>query len=226
MEYEKILQDVFMIRKILVVQHEQCLPIFEMDLNSQVQLDPSIICDILENQDPLQVETIGTIENIRLIKYYGFVVYCASYKAFSAYLFCERELLSDLGLKTENLVQWFDLFFGFDSAEGDYSKEFSDFYKMSILDKVTHLFSLWLLYPLEIDLTQLAKIESESKLLRDILAHFAEHKQTSIMRMMNELDNYTHRELLTLIFKLVEKEFIITATSDQFTKTFFELDKK
>lgn len=226
MEYEKILQDVFMIRKILVVQHEQCLPIFEMDLNSQIHLDPSIICDILENQDPLQVETIGTMENVRLIKYYGFVVYCASYKGFSAYLFCEREMLSDLGIKTENLVKWFDLFFGFDSVEGDYSKEFSDFYKMSILDKITHLFSLWLLYPLEIDLTQLAKIESESTLLRDVLTHFTEHKQTSIMRLMNELDQYTHKELLTLIFKLVEKEFIITATSDQFTQTFFEFDKK
>ncbi|MHA1200304.1 MAG: hypothetical protein ACTSQF_13340 [Candidatus Heimdallarchaeaceae archaeon] len=226
MEYEKILQDVFMIRKILVVQHEQCLPLFEMDLNSQVNLDPSIICDILETQDPLKVEKIGTIDNVRLIKYYGFVVYCASYKSFSSYLFCEREMLSDIGLKTENLVKWFDLFFGFDSTEGDYSKEFSDFYKLSILDKITHLFSFWLLYPLEIDLTQLAKIESETELLRDILAHFAEHKQTSIMRLMNELEQYTHEELLTLIFKLVEKEFIITATSDQFTQTFFELDKK
>ena len=226
MEYEKILQDVFMIRKILVVQHEQCLPIFEMDLNSQVNLDPSIICDILENQDPLQVEKIGSIDDVQLIKYYGFVVYCASFKSFSSYLFCEREMLSDVGIKTENLVQWFDLFFGFDSTEGDYSKEFADFYKMSIMDKITHLFSLWLLYPLEIDLAQLAKIESESTLLREVLSHFAEHKQTSIMRIMNEISNYTNNEILTLIFKLVEKEFIITATSDQFTQTFFEFDKK
>ena len=226
MEYEKILQDVFMIRKILVVQHEQCLPLFEMDMNSQINLDPSIICDILENEDPLEVETIGLIADVRLIKYYGFVVYCGSYSSYSAYLFCEREMLSDLGIKVNDLVNWFDLIFGFDSTEGDYSIEFSDYYKMSILDKMTHLFSLWLLYPLEIDISKLAEIESESTLLREILTHFAEHKQTSIMRLMNELDNYSHEELLTLIFKLVEKEFIITETSDQFTQTFFEFDKK
>ena len=45
-----MLQDVFMIRKLLVVQHEQCLPVFEMDLNSQVNLDPSLICDVLQTQ--------------------------------------------------------------------------------------------------------------------------------------------------------------------------------
>ena len=226
MDYEEILQDVFMIRKILVVQHEQCLPIFEMDMNSNVHLDPSILCDILENQDPIQVETIGTIGDVRLIKYYGFVVYCASYSSYSTYLFTEREMLSNTGIKVSNLVKWFDLIFGFDSSNGDYSKEFSDYYKLSILDKITHLFNLWLLYPLEIDISRLAKIESESKLLRDILTHFAEHKQTSIMRIMNELNQYSVDELLTLIFKLVEKEFIITATSDQFTQTFFEFDKK
>ncbi len=226
MEYEKILQDVFMIRKILVVQHEQCLPLFEMDMNSQVNLNPSIICDILENQDPVQVETLSNINDVRMIKYYGFVVYCASFSSYTTYLFCERELLSDVGTKVMDLVKWFDLTFGFDSSEVDYSREFSDYYKISILDQITHLFNLWLLYPLEIDLTQLAKIESESSLLRDILAHFAENKQTSIMRLLNELEQYTHKELLTLIFLLVEKKFIITTTSDQFTQTFFEFDKK
>lgn len=226
MEYDKILQDVFMIRKILVVQHEQCLPLFEMDMNSEITLDPSIICDILENQEPQEVEIIGSIADVRLIKYYGFVVYCGSYSSYSAYLFCEREMLSDVGVKVSDIVRWFDLVFGFDSSEGDYSTEFSDYYKMSILDKITHLFSLWLLYPLEIDISKLAEIESESTLLRELLAHFAEHKQTSIMRLMNEFDDYTHDELLTLIFKLVEKEFIIIATSDQFTQTFFEFDKR
>ncbi len=187
LNYEKIFQDVFMIRKILVVQHEQCLPVFEMDLNSQINLDPSLICDVLQSQDPTQVEKISSTADMIKIKYYGFIVITTSYRSYTVYLFTERDLHSDLEINVVELVKWFDLVFGFDSSEGEYSEEFSDYYKISIMDKITHLFHLWLLYPLEIDIRKLAEIESESVILRDILTHFAENKQTSIMRLLDEL---------------------------------------
>ena len=225
LNYEQILQDVFMIRKILVVQHEQCLPIFEMDMNSQISLDPSLICDVLQTQDPSNVETISSTANLLKIKYYGFIVLSTSYGSFTVYFFAERDLQSGFEEKLSELVQWFDLVFGFDISEGEYSQEFSDYYKISIMDKVTELFHLWLLYPLEVDIQKLAEIESESTILRGILAHFAENKQTSIMSLLDELKEFSKKEVLGLLFKLVEKDFVITSTSDQFTQTFFELDK-
>ncbi|MCE7748099.1 MAG: hypothetical protein GPJ51_06860 [Candidatus Heimdallarchaeota archaeon] len=225
MNYEIMLQDVFMIRKLLVVQHEQCLPVFEMDLNSHVNLDPSLICDVLQTQDPTQVEKISSTADITKIKYYGFIVLTTSYGSYTAYLFTEQDLQSDLEKSIVELVKWFDLVFGFDSSEGEYSEEFSDYYKISIMDKITHLFHLWLLYPLEIDIRKLAEIESESVILRDILTHFAENKQTSIMRLLDDLQKYPVNETLGLLFKLVEKEFVITSISDQYTQTFFELDR-
>ncbi len=225
MNYEQILQDVFMIRKILVVQHEQCLPTFEMDMNSQINLDPSLICDVLQTQESVDVETISSTSKLLKIKYYSFVVLSTSYGSFTLYLFVERDLQSGFEKNLNDLVQWFDLVFGFDISEGEYSQEFSDYYKISIMDKVTEVFNLWLLYPLEVDIQKLAEIESESIILRSILAHFAEYKQTSIMRLLDELKEFSREEVLGLLFKLVEKNFVITSTSDQFTKTFFELDK-
>ena len=62
-------------------------------------------------------------------------------------------------------------------------------------------------------------------ILRDILTHFAENKQTSIMRLLDDLQKYPVNETLGLLFKLVEKEFVITSISDQYTQTFFELDR-
>jgi hypothetical protein len=214
-----------MIRKILVVQHEQCLPTFEMDMNSQINLDPSLICDVLQTQESVEIETISSTAKLLKIKYYSFVVLSTSHGSFTIYLFVERDLQSRFEEKLNDLVQWFDLVFGFDVSEGEYSQEFSDYYKISIMDKVTELFHLWLLYPLEVNIPKLAEIESESTILRSILAHFAEYKQTSIMRLLDELKEFSRDEVLGLLFKLVEKDFVITSTSDQFTQTFFELDK-
>ena len=45
------------------------------------------------------------------------------------------------------------------------------------------------------------------------------------MRLLDELKEFSRNEVLGLLFKLVEKDFVITSTSDQFTQTFFELDK-
>ena len=126
MAYRKTYQDVFMIRKLLVVQHEACLPIFEMDLNSTIKIDPSILCDFLQAETPIEVVEVDENSTITKIKYYGFEIISASYTTYSVYLFSERELEKEVDKKVLELAQWFNVIFGFDSTEGEYSKEFSD----------------------------------------------------------------------------------------------------
>jgi len=213
-----------MIRKILVVQHEACLPIFEMDLNSTIKVDPSILCDFLQAETPVEVIEVDENSTITKIKYYGFEIVCASYTTYSVYLFSERKMEKEVDKKVLELAQWFNIIFGFDSTEGEYSKEFSDYYKDSIRKKVTELFNLWILYPLEVNQDKFKEIKLEDEIEREIILNITKNIQTSVMKLLYDFQEYEEEEILQRLFKLVSNELLITGTSDQFTQTFFSLD--
>jgi hypothetical protein len=214
-----------MIRKLLVVQHEACLPIFEMDLNSTIKVDPSILCDFLQAETPVKVIEVDKNSTITKIKYYGFEIISASYTTYSVYLFSERELEKEVENKVLELAQWFNVIFGFESTEGEYSKEFSNYYKDSIRRKVTELFDLWLLYPLEVNHEKLKKTEIKDDIDTKIISNIEENIQTSVIKLLHDFQEYEEdEEILQRLFKLVNSELLVTGTSDQFTQTFFSLD--
>ncbi|MHA1667887.1 MAG: hypothetical protein ACTSUR_04435 [Candidatus Heimdallarchaeaceae archaeon] len=224
MNYRRVFQDVFMIRKILVVKHEQCLPVFEIDLNSQISIDPSMICDILES-DTTNIQKISSSSYSTKVKYYGFVVVSTSFGAYTTYLFAERELDEMIDQKIMELSKWFDLVLGYDSTEIEYSKEFREYYKKSISSKVAELFNLWLLFPLEPNIDYLPNAVSYTRAHEKILEYIILKKQVSVMKIINEFQEFPQEEVLKIIFDLIKDNNILTRSSDEYTQTFFEIEE-
>ena len=208
-----IFQSTMMIKKVIVVHHETSLPIFEKDVDINAIVDPSIITGVLQAISTIGTEMMGAPTGVKRIEYYGFEIISAYSGAYTVYVFSETELEPEFEKGVDNIALWFNLIFGYDSANWDGSMDIYNEYKSSIEEKVSKELFLWLLYPIfipdkELDTSSLKRIE------REIITAICQEANTTVMKLMDILDEYEHEEILYHLFNLVESENVITTYTD------------
>jgi hypothetical protein len=213
-----------MIKKILVVHTERCMPIFEIDLRSEIEIDPSMICEELDAATLSKMqETLGTVEVFK-IQYYSFTVLTSMLGPYTVYLFAEAEPSPVVEAGVLELAKWFNVIMGYDGVEWKGPDEIQDYFKESIIKKVMELFSIWMLYPLEVNQEAMKRIFGRNELQRKIISLFKEKKNITSVKLLDELIMIAdEEELLANISDLVEQDFLRTGTTDEYTQTFFEL---
>lgn len=208
-----IFQSTMMIKKVIVVHHETSLPIFEKDVDKNAIVDPSIITGVLQAISSIGTEMIGAPTGVKKIEYYGFVVTSAYSGAYTVYVFSETEIEPEFETGVDNIARWFDLIFGYDSAQWDGSMDIYNEYRISIEEKISEELFLWMLFPIhvpdkEMDLNILNQVEKE------ILEAITQNANMTVIKLVDQLDKYDSEEVIYHLFNLVDSEHIITSYTD------------
>ncbi|MHA1407850.1 MAG: hypothetical protein ACTSSG_10810, partial [Candidatus Heimdallarchaeaceae archaeon] len=58
-----------------------------------------------------------------------------------------------------------------------------------------------------------------------ILEYIILKKQVSVMKIINEFQEFPQEEVLKIIFDLIKDNNILTRSSDEYTQTFFEIEE-
>jgi hypothetical protein len=209
-----IFQSAMMIKKILVVHHETSLPIYEKDVDLSSTIDPSIVTGVLQAISTIGMEMMGAATGIKRIEYYGFVITSAYSGNYTVYVFSETELDDEFSEGVTNIARWFDLIFGYDSAQWDGSMDIFNEYKSSIEEKIGEELYLWLIYPLSVgDITQSQK-DSLSEMEREIVSFIQQKGTVSLMLILDVLEQFEDEEIIEIIFKLTDLGIILKSNSD------------
>ncbi len=209
-----LFQSAFMIRKILVVHHETSLPVYEMNLEENIGLDSSMITGVLQAISSIGMEMIGAPTGVKKIEYYGFVVTSAYSGAYTSYVFSETELDAEIVKGVSNLAKWFDVIFGYDSEQWDGSMDLFNEYKDTINEKVFQELYLWLLYPIELAPDTMNDYEKFSSINKKIVDFINSKGKTTVMQLVDKIEDFDDETLLSNIIELVKKEKIITNIND------------
>ncbi len=209
-----LFQSAFMIRKILVVHHETSLPVYEMSMEENIGLDSSMITGVLQAISSIGMEMIGAPTGVKKIEYYGFVVTSAYSGAYTSYVFSETELDPEIVKGVSNLAKWFDVIFGYDSEQWDGSMDLFNEYKDTINEKVFQELYLWLVYPIELAPDTMRKYESFSPINKMIVDFINSKEKTTVMVLLDNINDFDDEVILSNIIELVKKEMIITHTND------------
>ena len=203
-----------MIRKILIVHHETSLPVYEMNLEENIGLDSSMITGVLQAISSIGMEMIGAPTGVKKIEYYGFVVTSAYSGAYTCYVFSETELDSEIVNGVYNLSKWFDVIFGYDSEQWDGSMDLFNEYKDTINEKVFQELYLWMIYPIELAPDTMKSYDSFSPMNKKIIDFINKKGKTTVMVLVDNIEDFEDEMILNNIIELVKKEIIITHTND------------
>ena len=203
-----------MIKKILVVHHETSLPIYEKDVDLSSTIDPSIVTGVLQAISTIGMEMMGAATGIKRIEYYGFVITSAYSGNYTVYVFSETELEDEFSEGVTNIARWFDLIFGYDSAQWDGSMDIFNEYKSSIEEKISEELYLWLIYPLTVEEIIQSQFDSLPAIEREIVSFIRQQGKSSLMLILDVLDQFEDEEILEAIFKLTDLGIISKNNSD------------
>ena len=207
-EIRELYQAVFMIKRLLVVHHETSSPVFEFDIDTRVDIDPSIISGVLQAISTIGQEMVGARTGIRKIEYYGFVITTGSSGAYTAYLFSDAELVPKLEVGLQNLVNWFDVIFGYEGVNWQGSMDIFKEYHNNIMEKVVEDLDLWLLFPIQVAQKGIEKIDELDSISRQIVVFVEQKGKASAALIVDQLKQYEKEEVLHALFDLVENEFL------------------
>ncbi|MCG3220746.1 MAG: hypothetical protein H7641_05140, partial [Candidatus Heimdallarchaeota archaeon] len=113
-----------------------------------------------------------------------------------------------------NIAQWFDLIFGYDSAQWDGSMDIFNEYKASIEEKISEELYLWLMYPMSVSENAIEESESLAIIEQEIISFISKEGKTSMVFILDKLDNFEDEDLIEAIFRLTDSNLVITNNSD------------
>ncbi|MCG3221404.1 MAG: hypothetical protein H7641_08485 [Candidatus Heimdallarchaeota archaeon] len=210
----EIFQSVFMVRKIIVVHHETSLPVFEQDFYENSSIDTSIVTGVLQAVSSIGKEITGSPTSIKKIEFHGFVVTNAFSGDYSVYLFSERDIHEALADGVQHIAKWFDVIFGYDSAQWDGSMDLFNEYKNTIREKICKELFLWFLYPLSVSNLDSEQIKSLKPVEKEIISYIKPREKATTMILMDQLSIYTNGELLETLVELVNSNILLTGFCD------------
>ncbi|MEE9409417.1 MAG: hypothetical protein V3V41_00635, partial [Candidatus Heimdallarchaeota archaeon] len=209
-----IYQATYMIKRLLIVHHETSSPVFEINMDERMVIDPSIISGVLQAISSIGQEMVGARTGIRKIEYYGFVITSASSGAYTVYLFSDTELVKELDDGIQRIANWFDVIFGYEGVNWQGSMDIFKDYHDNIMERVSDELYLWVLYPLEVTSKGLADIAELDTVSQKIITFVDSKAKASPAVIMDQLTEYEKETLLTKLFSLVDNEYLKKNISD------------
>ncbi len=200
----KIYNSSLSIKKILLVHCKTSLPLFELDLGSDMKLDPILIAGFFSAVSTMGGELLNGVSNtIKKIEYKNLVVTSSYTDMYTAMVFSEEELLDEFEFIVSEIAMWFELMFGKIAVNWDGSTKIFEYNKKSIEEHIINQLYLWVYYPCTITgyKKNIKKLDNISK---EIISFVKEKEKVSINSIIENFEYLPSKEVLGSIFSLVE----------------------
>ena len=201
----ELFDSVLSMKKVLFIHSETSLPVFELDVGHEIEVDTTLVSGFLTVVARMGKQ-IGGMDtgDIRKLEYRNFVVNSASSDIYTLFLFSTEDIHASILNKLFDLVMWFHYTF---TIQGDWDgrKELFQDKRNLIQDKIAETLYLWVYFPLEYN----AKNESEIKKIEGInsriVGFIKKTKEVTISSILNNYSDLPLEESLITVFKLVNK---------------------
>ncbi len=204
--YESVLS----ITKIIIVHNLTGLPVYEMDLGSEISLDPSLITGFLTAIASMGVELRDDkAGSIRRLQYKNFSITGSESGQFTLYTFSETDLNEEIERQLTVISEWFAKMFSSIREDWDGSTEVFRVNLQGITEKIMKEIYLWIFYPFTVSLYKQAEIEEFNGLQKRLVEYIIDGDNVTISRIFDELDDIRIEKGLPIIFEFIENGILI-----------------
>ena len=199
--YESVLS----ITKLIIVHKATGLPVYEMDLGSEITLDPSLITGFLTAISSMGIELRGDrAGSVKRLQYKNFLVTGSEAGQFTLYTFSETDLNQEIEDKLTVISEWFAKMFSNITEDWDGSTEVFRINLQGITEKIMKEIHLWIFYPFTVSPYKQAEIEEFTGLRKRLVEYITNGDNVTISRIFDELDDVRIERGLPIIFELIE----------------------
>ncbi len=211
-----IYESVLSITKLIAVHKATGLPVYEMDLGSEISLDPSLITGFLTAISSMGIELRGDrAGSVKRLQYKNFYVTGSESGNFTIYTFSETELNEEIEEKLTVVSDWFAKMFSQIGEDWDGSTEVFRTNLQGITEKIMKEIHLWIFYPFIISPYKVAQVEEFNGLRKTLATYIINHENVTISRIFDELEDVKIEKGLPIIFEFIE-EGILTPVFDAY----------
>jgi len=199
--YESVLS----ITKLIIVHKATGLPVYEMDLGSEITLDPSLITGFLTAISSMGIELRGDrAGSVKRLQYKNFLVTGSEAGQFTLYTFSETDLNQEIEDKLTVISEWFAKMFSNITEDWDGSTEVFRINLQGITEKIMKEIHLWIFYPFTVSPYKQAEIEEFTGLRKRLVEYITNGDNVTISRIFDELDDVRIERGLPIVFELIE----------------------
>jgi hypothetical protein len=210
--YESVLS----ITKLIIVHRATGLPVYEMDLGSEISLDPSLITGFLTAISSMGVELRGDRAGaVKRLQYKNFYVTGSESGQFTLYTFSETELNAEIENKLTVISDWFAKMFSNITEDWDGSTEIFRINLQGITEKIMKEIHLWIFYPFTVSPYKASIVEEFTGMKKKLIEYITSGDNITISRIFDELDEIRIEKGLPIIFEFIE-EGILTPVFDAY----------
>ncbi len=200
--YESVLS----ITKLIIVHRATGLPVYEMDLGSEITLDPSLITGFLTAISSMGVELRGDRAGaVKRLQYKNFFVTGSESGNFTIYTFSETELNTEIEDRLTVISVWFAKMFSNITEDWDGSTEVFRINLQGITEKIMKEIHLWIFYPFTVSPYKALEIEEFNGLQKRLIDFITNNENVTISRIFDELDDIRIEKGLPIIFEFIEQ---------------------
>ena len=200
--YESVLS----ITKLIIVHRATGLPVYEMDLGSEISLDPSLITGFLTAISSMGVELRGDRAGaVKRLQYKNFYVTGSESGQFTIYTFSETELNAEIEDRLTVISDWFAKMFSNITEDWDGSTEIFRINLQGITEKIMKEIHLWIFYPFTVSPYKALEIEEFTGLRKRLIDFITSGENVTISRIFDELDDIRIERGLPIIFDFIEQ---------------------
>ncbi len=202
-------EGVLSITKLIVVHRVTSLPVYEMDLGSEIDVDPSLISGFLSAVSSVGSEMRGDKSGgVRRVQYKEFQVTASQSGFFTLYTFSESELNEEIEQKLTLISDWFDMMFPQIDADWDGSTEPFRLNLKGITEKIMKEIHLWIFYPFRVSHYKNKEIEEMSGIRKRMIDYIGESDTITISRLFDDFDDIKLEQGLPIVFELIENNIL------------------
>ena len=211
-----IYESVLSITKLIAVHKATGLPVYEMDLGSEISLDPSLITGFLTAISSMGIELRGDrAGSVKRLQYKNFYVTGSESGNFTIYTFSETELNEEIEEKLTVVSDWFAKMFSQIGEDWDGSTEVFRTNLQGITEKIMKEIHLWIFYPFIISPYKATQVEEFNGLRKFLATYIMNHDHVTISSIFDDLENVKIEKGLPIIFEFIE-EGILTPVFDAY----------
>lgn len=205
----KIISSVLSMRKIIVVEGESGLPMFDWDFGGAITVDSSLVSGFLQAVSGMGSEISGTTRNVKKLSYGDFVVSSASTEHVTAYLFTTGEISKDIEEGLTSFADWFERRFKNEVEEWDGDATVFHDNTRQIVDRLSEDLYIWTLHPLSVNPFKEKEIVKLPPKAQKIMKFVKKSNNASISMILEYFDKHPSEEILSIVFDLVNNQFLL-----------------
>ncbi|MCE7742844.1 MAG: hypothetical protein GOP50_10355, partial [Candidatus Heimdallarchaeota archaeon] len=205
----KFYEGILSITKLIIVHNTTSLPVYEMDLGSEITIEPTLITGFLSAVSTVGGEIKGDKSaSVKKVEYMDFQVAASKSGHFTLYTFSEAELNKEIEQKLTVISDWFAMMFSNITDDWDGSTESFRMNLKGITEKIMKEIHLWIFYPFRVSPTKVVEVERMSGLRKKLINYVQGQDNITISRLFEDFDDVKLEQGLPILFELIEKNIL------------------